>query len=49
MLGWWSPILVTNAVTASRDLLPQSVSPVRLWLASDTELVLVGMPALGRR
>lgn len=33
--------LVTNAVTASRELLPRSVSPVRLWLASDTELVLV--------
>jgi hypothetical protein len=33
--------LVTNAVTVSRDLLARSVCPVRLWLASDTELVLV--------
>lgn len=33
--------LVTNAITASCDLAPQSVSPVRLWLACDTELVLI--------
>ena len=44
--------LVTNAVTASRDLLPHGlVPPVRLWLASDTELVLAssGIPARARR
>jgi hypothetical protein len=33
--------LVTNGVTAARDLVPVSLAPVRLWLASDTELVLV--------
>jgi hypothetical protein len=33
--------LVTNAVTATRDLVPRSLAPARLWLASDTELVLI--------
>lgn len=34
--------LITNAITAYRDLPPHApVPPVRLWLASDTELVLV--------
>jgi len=33
--------LMTNAVAATRDLVPVSLAPVRLWLASDTELVLI--------
>lgn len=33
--------LITNAVAATRDLMPHSFASVRLWLASDTELVLV--------
>jgi anti-sigma regulatory factor (Ser/Thr protein kinase) len=33
--------LVTNAVAATHDLVPVSLAPVRLWLASDTELVLI--------
>jgi hypothetical protein len=33
--------LMTNAVAATRDLVPHSLAPVRLWLASDTELVLI--------
>ena len=33
--------LITNAVTASRNLVPHSLSPVRLWLASNAELVLI--------
>ncbi len=33
--------LITNAIRATRDLVPHSGAPVRLWLASDTELILV--------
>jgi hypothetical protein len=42
--------LVTNAITASRELLPALVAPVRFWLACETELVLllVGDASPGR-
>jgi len=45
-LGWWVSELITNAITAYQDLSAHApLPPVRLWLASDTGLVLP--PELG--